>query len=555
MRADFSRRVGFAALPPGLLSRPMAKIIISYRRSDSQAMAGRIFDRLSAHYGEGAVFMDIDAIPFGIDFRKHIGDVLRQCDLLIAVVGPHWLGRRDDGGNRIGEPSDPVRVELEGAIERKIPVIPVLIDGGRMPGEAELPDSLKEFSFFNAAPVDSGRDFRSHMDRLVRALDGMLAGKGGTAAGQTAAAAALAAQMPAAPKAAPARLAARRVWLALAGVVLLGGAGALLLATSSSWLSKPGRDAASQGQQPAGAESQASSPPAKPTITLKSADKYIAQVMAKELKDNNVNLAFELDEAASSQLSDQLWDRLVGGEIDLASLSLDGLDSKVPAFAATNMPGLVRSHEQARRVSGSPFMTQIKRMAAAAGVIVLGDSWTSISVISKKGCVRRPDDVKGLKIYALGASFEVVLQAAGAILIDSTEDFSTIFRSSADAMVVSPVSALQVAELARCVTIAGDYTLGFSYLPWLISKKTVGRLNRDQQDALLKVGERMSAEGYKDVDDYLTRMLGASGVQTITLSEADHEAWVRLARATVYRGFAAKVPEGKQLIDEALAVK
>ena len=141
----------------------MPKIIISYRRSDSQAMAGRIFDRLSARYGEGAVFMDIDAIPFGIDFRKHIGDVLRQCDVLIAVVGPQWLGRRDDGGNRIGEPSDPVRVELEGAIERRIPVIPVLIDGARMPSEAELPDSLKEFSFFKAAPVDSGRDFRSHM--------------------------------------------------------------------------------------------------------------------------------------------------------------------------------------------------------------------------------------------------------------------------------------------------------------------------------------------------------------------------------------------------------
>ncbi|MET0481412.1 MAG: toll/interleukin-1 receptor domain-containing protein [Aestuariivirgaceae bacterium] len=139
----------------------MAKILISYRRSDSQAMAGRIFDRLSAHYGEGAVFIDIDAIPPGIDFRKHIGDVLRQCHVLIAVVGPQWLGRRDDGGNRIGEPSDPVRVELEGAIARKIPVIPVLIDGARMPSEAELPDSLKEFSFYNAAPVDSGRDFRS----------------------------------------------------------------------------------------------------------------------------------------------------------------------------------------------------------------------------------------------------------------------------------------------------------------------------------------------------------------------------------------------------------
>ena len=526
----------------------MAKIIISYRRSDSQAMAGRIFDRLSGHYGEAAIFMDIDAIPFGIDFRKHIGDALRQCDVLIAVVGPHWLGGRDDGGTRIGEPNDPVRVELEGAIERKIPVIPVLIDGARMPSEAELPDSLKEFSYFNAAPVDSGRDFRSHMDRLIRALDGMLLGKHQAGVGQAAAAAALAAQIPAqaATKAAPRRLASRSLWLALAGIVLIGGAGALLMATSSSWLSRPDRDSGSPGQQPAGAE---------PIITLKSADKYIAQLVAKELKDSNLNLAVELDEAASSQMTDQLWDRLAAGEIDLASFYLDGLADKLPALAATSMPGLIRNHEHARRVTGSAFMAQIKRMAAGAGVIVLADSWISISIISKRGCVRRPEDVKGLKIYALGSSFESLLQAAGATIVDYMDDIPTTFKSSADAMVLSPISALPVADSARCVTITGDYTLGFSYLPWLISKKSVGRLNRDQQNALLKVGERMSAGGYKDMDDYLVRMLGASGVQTITLSDADHEAWIRLARATVYKDFAAKVPEGKQLIDEALAVK
>ncbi len=167
--------------------------------------------------------MDIDAIPFGIDFRKHIGDALRQCDVLIAVVGPHWLGGRDDGGNRIGEPNDPVRVELEGAIERKIPVIPVLIDGARMPSEAELPDSLKEFSYFNAAPVDSGRDFRSHMDRLIRALDGMLAGKHRdwrrSGCGRRRARGANPGA--AATKAAPRRLASRSLWLALAGIVLI----------------------------------------------------------------------------------------------------------------------------------------------------------------------------------------------------------------------------------------------------------------------------------------------------------------------------------------------
>ena len=165
-----------------VLEPQMPKIIISYRRSDSQAIAGRIFDRLSARYGEGAVFMDIDSIPFGVDFRQHISEVLLQCDALIALVGPHWLGRRDDGSSRIADSDDPVRLELEGAMERDVPIIPVLIDGARMPTDGELPPSLRVFSFFNAAPVDSGRDFRPHMDRLIKAVDSLVA-PGETTAG------------------------------------------------------------------------------------------------------------------------------------------------------------------------------------------------------------------------------------------------------------------------------------------------------------------------------------------------------------------------------------
>jgi hypothetical protein len=71
----------------------MSKIVVSYRRSDSQAIAGRIVDRLIAQFGEQSVFMDVDNIPFGIDFRQHIQSVLAQAEVLIAVVGPDWLAR------------------------------------------------------------------------------------------------------------------------------------------------------------------------------------------------------------------------------------------------------------------------------------------------------------------------------------------------------------------------------------------------------------------------------------------------------------------------------
>jgi hypothetical protein len=149
----------------------MPKIAISYRRSDSSAIAGHMFDRLTAHYGENSVFMDIDDIPYGIDFRSHIRDVLQQADVMITLIGANWLGRDAGGAARIEEKADPVRAEIETALENDVPIIPVLVDGAKMPQSSELPPEFGDFAFLNAAEVHSGRDFHTHMNRLIGAID------------------------------------------------------------------------------------------------------------------------------------------------------------------------------------------------------------------------------------------------------------------------------------------------------------------------------------------------------------------------------------------------
>jgi WD40 repeat protein len=149
----------------------MPKIAISYRRSDSEAMTGRIFDRLIARYGKDAIFRDIDDIPLGIDFRQHINEILLKTNILLAIIGPEWLGQR---GKRIQEEADPVRVEVETAMRRKVPIIPVLIGITKMPTAEQLPPGLKDFAFRNAVKVDTGLDFDYHMDRLIRAMDVIL---------------------------------------------------------------------------------------------------------------------------------------------------------------------------------------------------------------------------------------------------------------------------------------------------------------------------------------------------------------------------------------------
>jgi WD40 repeat protein len=152
----------------------MPKISISYRRADSEAMTGRIFDRLISHFGKEAIFRDIDDIPPGIDFRVHINETLRKTNILLAIVGPGWLGALTGGLERIQEESDPVRVEVETALRRRVPIIPVLIGATRMPSSDQLPPSLKDFAFRNAVKVDTGQDFDYHMDRLIRSMDVIL---------------------------------------------------------------------------------------------------------------------------------------------------------------------------------------------------------------------------------------------------------------------------------------------------------------------------------------------------------------------------------------------
>jgi TIR domain len=156
-------------------------IAISYRREDTAPITGRIYDRLQAIFGRDQVFMDLDSIPFGVDFRTHIAESLSRCHALLVVIGPHWLGVSPDGSRRIDDPSDFVRLEVAQALARNIRVIPLLIDRTDMPSSSSLPEDLKSLAFRNALRVDSGADFHHHIDRLCKSLQSTLGSSTSTA--------------------------------------------------------------------------------------------------------------------------------------------------------------------------------------------------------------------------------------------------------------------------------------------------------------------------------------------------------------------------------------
>ncbi|GKS58528.1 hypothetical protein YTPLAS18_20550 [Nitrospira sp.] len=155
----------------------MSRILISYRREDSPDVTGRIYDRLIHEFGKDAVFKDVDSIPFGVDFRTYLDVQVAKCDVFLAVVGRDWIrvrGRK--GKSKLEEPGDFVRIEIESALKRQIPVIPVLVRGASIPPIDRLPPSIQDFSYRNGLAVRADPDFHRDMDRLIEYLKQQIQG-------------------------------------------------------------------------------------------------------------------------------------------------------------------------------------------------------------------------------------------------------------------------------------------------------------------------------------------------------------------------------------------
>ena len=149
----------------------MSRVFISYRREDSQDASGRIFDRLAHELGRDQVFMDVDNIPPGVDFRDHLKQSVQQCDVLLAVIGKRWIDLTDEHGKRrIDHKDDFVRIEIELALKQtQTLVVPVLLHEVKMPPADQLPEPLQKLAYRNAMQVRHN-NFQRDLDLLVNAL-------------------------------------------------------------------------------------------------------------------------------------------------------------------------------------------------------------------------------------------------------------------------------------------------------------------------------------------------------------------------------------------------
>jgi hypothetical protein len=188
------------------------RIFISYRRDDSRGYAGRLQGDLSRRYSDEHVFRDVE-IPPGADFGEYITGLVDRCNVVLAIIGPGWLDARDrEGERRLDKPDDWVRLEIEQALARDgVEVIPVLVDGARLPPREELPESLLALRRRNAFELSDRRwdydvaQLGQHLDSVLRGTSALRVRPAGLPTTQSASAAATPAETVAtAPPATPA---------------------------------------------------------------------------------------------------------------------------------------------------------------------------------------------------------------------------------------------------------------------------------------------------------------------------------------------------------------
>jgi len=146
----------------------MSAVFISYRREDTAGEARALFDDLVARLGEKSVFMDVDSIALGRDFRSVLQETTASCDLMLVMIGRDWADAKDEGGRvRLENPVDYVRLEIEAALKRDIAVTPVLVQGAHMPTPEDLPAEIRDLAYRNGFELSHNR-WESDVGEMVR---------------------------------------------------------------------------------------------------------------------------------------------------------------------------------------------------------------------------------------------------------------------------------------------------------------------------------------------------------------------------------------------------
>ncbi|MBY6136729.1 TRAP transporter substrate-binding protein DctP [Nocardioides marinus] len=288
----------------------------------------------------------------------------------------------------------------------------------------------------------------------------------------------------------------------------------------------------------------------------------VAQIVADEVEAANVDLSIKIFGSKSLFKPREQYKPLSRGQLDMTVLPLSYAGGQQPAYNLTLMPGLVKNHDHAARLSDSPFMDALEEKMAEDDVMVLVHGYLAGGFAGKDKCITKPEDVEGLQTRAAGKSFEQMLAGAGASIASmaSSEIYNAMQTGVLQAANTSSSSfvSYRIYEQVSCYTPAGDVALWFMYQPLLMNKSTFDGLTEDQQNALRAAAEKAQAyylEEAKKQDAASAEVFAEAGVEIAEMSAEDFEAWRKLAMETSYKKFVEEVADGQKLLDLALAVE
>lgn len=288
----------------------------------------------------------------------------------------------------------------------------------------------------------------------------------------------------------------------------------------------------------------------------------VAQMVADEVAAANVDLEIKIFGSKSLFKPREQYKPLSRGQLDMTVFPLSYAGGQQPAYNLTLMPGLVKNHDHAARLSESPFMAALEAKMADDDVMVLVHGYLAGGFVGKDKCITKPADVAGLQTRAAGKAFEQMLAGAGASIASmaSSEIYNAMQTGVLQAANTSSSSfvSYRIYEQAKCYTPAGDVALWFMYQPLLMNKSTFEGLSEAQQAAILAGAEKAEAfylAEAKKQDAASVDVYRDAGVEIAEMSPEDFAAWRAIAQETSYKKFVADVPDGQALLDMALAVE
>ncbi len=288
----------------------------------------------------------------------------------------------------------------------------------------------------------------------------------------------------------------------------------------------------------------------------------VAQMVADEVAAADVDLDIKIFGSKSLFKPREQYKPLSRGQLDMTVLPLSYAGGQQPAYNLTLMPGLVKNHDHAARLSASPFMEALEAKMAEDDVMVLVHGYLAGGFAGKDKCITKPSDVQGLQTRAAGKAFEQMLAGAGASIASmaSSEIYNAMQTGVLNAANTSSSSfvSYRIYEQVACYTPAGEVALWFMYQPLLMNKSTFEGLTEAQQTALLAAAEKAEAfylEEAKKEDAASIDVFREAGVEIAEMSPEDFEAWRAVAKETSYKAFVEQVPDGQALLDLALAVE